>query len=205
MATTAAPYGLKPVKRADGMPYAGATSQYLIDPAGEATNLFYGQVVIIGADGYIALATGTGVDLTSNSISGTTGVGAIGVFVGCEYVNAQGQVIHAQYYPSGYAAPTGTSIKAYVVDDPNVLFQAQLDGTGAQTIIGTNTFFAAVQSTSTGSTATGNSTSALDATVQTAAAAFRVVAHVSPASDAYPDVLVKFNPGAHQMTNNVGL
>jgi hypothetical protein len=205
MATTAAPYGLKPVKRADGMPYAGATSQYLIDPAGEATNLFYGQVVIIGADGYIALATGTGADLTSNSISGTSGVGAIGVFVGCEYVNAQGQVIFSQYYPSGYAAPTGTSIKAYVVDDPNVLFQAQLDGSGAQTIIGTNTFFAAAQSTSTGSTATGNSTSALDATVQTAAAAFRVVAHVSPASDAYPDVLVKFNPGAHQMTNNVGL
>ena len=204
MAITAAPYGLKPVKRADGMPYAGATSQYLIDPAGEATNLFYGQVVIIGDDGYIALSTATGADLTTNNLGGN-GVGAIGVFVGCEYVNAQGQVIHAQYYPSGYAAPTGTSIKAYVVDDPNVLFQAQLDGAGAQTIIGTNTFFAAAQSTSTGSTATGNSTSALDATVQAAAAAFRVVAHVSPASDAFPDVLVKFNPGAHQMTNNVGL
>jgi hypothetical protein len=200
MAITAAPYGLKPVKRADGMPYAGATSQYLIDPAGEATNLFYGQVVIIGADGYIALATGDGSDLTTNSISGTTGVGAIGVFVGCEYTNDMGQTVQAQYYPSG--ALNG---KAYVVDDPNVLFQAQLDGTGAQTVIGTNTFFAAVQSTSTGSTATGNSTSALDATVQTAAAAFRIVAHVSPASDAFPDVLVKFNPGAHQMTNNVGL
>jgi hypothetical protein len=203
MATTAAPYGLKPVKRADGMPYAGATSQYLIDPAGEGTNLFYGQAVIIGADGYIALATGTGADLTSNSISGTTGVGAIGVFVGCEYVNSSGQLVQAQYYPSGTA--NGGTIKAYVVDDPNVLFQAQLDGTGAQTVIGTNTFFASVQSTSTGSTATGNSTSALDATVQTAAAAFRIVAHVSPASDAFPDVLVKFNPGAHQMTNNVGL
>ncbi len=203
MATTAAPYGLRPVKRADGMPYAGATSQYLIDPAGEATNLFYGQVVIIGADGYIALATGTGSDLTTNSISGTTGVGAIGVFVGCEYVNSSGQLVQAQYYPSGTA--NGGTIKAYVVDDPNVLFQAQLDGSGAQTIIGTNTFFAAAQSTSTGSTSTGNSTSALDATVQTAAAAFRIVAHVSPASDAFPDVLVKFNPGAHQMTNNVGL
>jgi hypothetical protein len=203
MATTAAPYGLKPVKRADGMPYAGATSQYLIDPAGEATNLFYGQVVIIGADGYIALATGTGADLTTNSISGTTGVGAIGVFVGCEYVNSSGQLVQAQYYPSGTA--NGGTIKAYVVDDPNVLFQAQLDGAGAQTVIGTNTFFAAAQSTSTGSTSTGNSTSALDATVQTAAAAFRIVAHVSPASDAFPDVLVKFNPGAHQMTNNVGL
>ena len=205
MASTATPYGLKPVKRADGLPYAGATSQYLIDPAGEATNIFNGQVVIIGADGYIALATGTGADLTTNSISGTSGVGAIGVFMGCEYVNAQGQLINSQYYPSGYAAPTGTAIKAFVVDDPNVLFQAQLDGTGAQTIIGSNTFFAAAQSTSTGNTATGNSTSALDATVQTAAAAFRIVAHVSPASDAYPDVLVKFNPGAHQMTNNVGL
>ena len=203
MATTAAPYGLRPVRRADGMPYAGATNQYLIDPAGEATNLFYGQAVIIGADGYIALATGTGADLTSNSISGTTGVGAIGVFVGCEYVNSSGQTVQAQYYPSGTA--NGGPIKAYVVDDPNVLFQAQLDGAGAQTIIGTNTFFAAAQSTSTGDTAYGNSTSALDATVQTAAAAFRIVAHVSPASDAYPDVLVKFNPGAHQMTNNVGL
>jgi len=203
MANTASAYGLKPVKRADGMPYAGAVSEYLIDPAGEATNLFYGQVVIIGADGYIALATGTGADLTTNSISGTSGVGGIGVFVGCQYVNAQGQIINAQYYPSGTA--NSGAIKAYVVDDPNVLFQAQLDGAGAQTVIGANTFFAAAQSTSTGNTATGNSTSALDATVQTAAAAFRIVAHVSPASDSYPDVLVKFNPGAHQMTNNVGL
>ena len=204
MATTAAPYGLKPVKRADGLPYAGATSQYLIDPAGEATNIFNGQVVIIGADGYIALATASGADLTTNNLGGS-GVGAIGVFVGCEYVNAQGQLIHSQYYPSGTAAPAGTAIKAYVVDDPNVLVQAQLDGAGAQTIIGTNTTFAAVQSTSTGNTATGNSTSALDATVQTAAAAFRIVAHVSPASDAYPDVLVKFNPGAHSFTNATGL
>ena len=203
MATTAAPYGLKPVKRADGMPYAGATSQYLIDPAGEATNLFYGQVVIIGADGYIALATGTGADLTTNSISGTSGVGGIGVFVGCEYTNAQGQRLFAQYYPTGTS--NGGSIKAYVVDDPDVLFQAQLDGAGAQTVIGANTFFAAAQSTSTGDTATGNSTSALDATVVTTAAAFRIVAHVSDPSDAFPDVLVKFNPGAHQMTNNVGL
>ena len=55
MATTATPQGLKPVKRADGMPYAGATTEYLIDPAGEATNIFNGQVVTLGADGYVAL------------------------------------------------------------------------------------------------------------------------------------------------------
>jgi hypothetical protein len=206
MASTATPYGLRPVKRADGMPYAGATSQYLIDPAGEATNIFNGQVVHIGADGYIALSTATGADGTTNALpTGTTLTGSIGVFVGCEYINAQGQLIFSQYYPSGYAAPTGTSIKAYVVDDPNVLFQAQLDGTIDQSDIGANTFFAAAQSTSTGSTATGNSTSALDATTVTTTAAFRIVSVVGSIGDAYPDVLVKFNPGYHSLTNAVGL
>lgn len=202
MATVAAPYGLRPINRVDGMPYAGATDTFLIDPAGEATNIFYGQVVIIGADGYIALSTATGSDITTNNLGGS-GVGAIGVFVGCEYVNAQGQVINAQYYPSGTS--NGGEIKAKVVTDPSVAFQAQLDGSGAQTVLGTNTFFAAAQSTSTGSTATGNSTSALDATVQTAAAAFRIVGFVSEPGDAFTDVLVKFNPSAHSYGNNVGL
>lgn len=202
MATVAAPYGLRPINRVDGMPYAGATDTFLIDPAGEATNIFYGQVVIIGADGYIALSTATGADITTNNLGGS-GVGAIGVFVGCEYVNAQGQVINAQYYPSGTS--NGGEIKAKVITDPSVAFQAQLDGSGAQTVLGTNTFFAAAQSTSTGSTATGNSTSALDATVKAAAAAFRIVGFVSEPGDAFTDVLVKFNPSAHSYGNNVGL
>lgn len=200
MATTAAPYGLKPVKRVDGMPYSGATEAFLIDPAGEATNIFNGQVVIIGADGYIAISTATGADATTNNLGGN-GVGAIGVFVGCEYINAQGQLIHSQYYPSG---TTGV-VTAYVVTDPNVVFQGQLDGSGAQTVLGTNTFFAAVQSTSTGSTRTGNSTSALESTVVTTAAAFRIVGFASTPGDAYTDVLVKFNPSAHSYLNNVGL
>ena len=202
MASTASPYGLKPVNRVDGMPYAGATQALLIDPAGEATNLFYGQVVKIGSDGYIQLSTATGADLTTNNLGGDS-VGAIGVFVGCEYVNAQGQTLWSQYYPSGTA--NGGPIVAYVVTDPNVVFQAQCDGSVAQSALGTNTFFAAAQSTSTGSTRTGNSTSALDATVQEAAAAFRIVGFASTPGDAYTDVLVKFNPGAHSYTNNVGI
>ena len=204
MATTAAPYGLRPVKRADGMPYAGATSQFLIDPAGEATNLFYGQVVHIGADGYIALSTATGADATTNAFpTGTTLTGSLGVFVGCEYVNSSGQLVQAQYYPSGTS--NGDAIKAYVVDDPNVLFQVQADGAMDQSDIGANTFFAAAQSTSTGSTTTGNSTSAVDATTVTTTAAFRIVSAVSPIGDAFPDLLVKFNPGYSSMTNAVGL
>jgi hypothetical protein len=205
MAATATPYGLRPINRIDGMPYAGATQTFLIDPAGEATNIFYGQVVIIGADGYLAISTATGADITTNNLGGN-GIGAIGVFVGCEFVNAQGQVIFSQYYPSG---TTGV-VTAKVITDPSVAFQAQLDGSGAQSVLGTNTFFAAVQSTSTGSTRTGNSTSALDASVVTTAAAFRIVGFVeiegfSEIGDAFTDVLVKFNPSAHSYLNNVGL
>jgi hypothetical protein len=200
MASTASPYGLRAVNRNDGMPYAGATSQFLINPAGTATNLFYGQVVLIDANGYIALSTATGADLTTNNLGGS-GLGAWGVFVGCSYINAQGQQIYAQYYPSG---TTGV-VTAYVITDPNVTFQAQLDGTITQAALGANTFFAAVQSTSTGSTQTGNSTSALESTVVTTAAAFKIIGFASPVTDAFPDVLVKFNPGASAFTNAVGI
>jgi hypothetical protein len=200
MATTAAPYGLRPVKRVDGMPYAGATEQFLIDPAGYNTNIFNGSIVIINADGYLNISTATGADVTTNNLGGAN-VGAIGVFVGCEYTNARGQRIWSQYYP----ANTTGLVYAYVVTDPMVVFQGQLDGSGAQTVLGTNTFLAAVQSTSTGSTRTGNSTSALESTVVTTAAALRIVGFASGPGDAFTDVLVKFNPSAHQYTNNVGL
>ena len=197
MASTASPYGLKPVNRVDGMPYAGATETFLINPAGTATNIFYGSVVALDTNGYLVLMTATGADASTNAFP----AGTIGVFVGCEYVNAQGQIINSQYYPSG---TTGV-VKAKVVTDPNVVFQAQLDGTGAQAVLGANTFFAAAQSTSTGSTQTGNSTSALDATVQTAAAAFRIVGFASGPGDAYTDVLVKFNPAQHSYLNATGI
>jgi len=190
-------YGLKPVKRADGMPYAGAVTHYAIDPAGEATNIFNGQVVILGADGYVALATASGADATTNNLGGN-GVGALGVFVGCSYTNDMGQTVHSQYYPSG--ALNGV---AYVVDDPSVLFSAMLDEAATQTMVGTNTTFAAVQSTSTGSTSTGNSTSSLDATVATTAKSFKIVG-LNPEEGANT-VLVRFNPSFHRYTSDAGL
>lgn len=203
MATTAAPYGLRPVKRVDGMPYAGAFSTFLIDPAGVNTNIYNGSVVYINANGYINIVTGTGADATTNDwpTGSTSATGALGVFVGCSFVNAQGQLIFSQYYPAG---TTGV-VQAFVVDDPMVLFAAQLDGTATQAAVGANTFFAAAQSTSTGNTRTGNSTSALDATVVTVSAALRIVAFASPISDAFPDVLVKINPGFHSMSVNTGI
>lgn len=197
MAQTASPYGLRPVKRADGMPYAGAVDEFLINPAGYAANIFNGSIVRINADGFIELVTATGADGTTNAFP----AGTIGVFTGCSYFNAQGQFVNSQFYPSG---TTGV-VKAQVVTDPDAVFQAQLDGTITQAALGANTFMAAVQSTNTGSTRTGNSTSALESTVQTGAAAFRIVGFASPVGDAFPDVLVKFNPGQHSYLNATGI
>ena len=200
MSMTNTPYGLRAINRNDGMPYAGATSQFLINPAGLGSNLFFGQAVIINADGYIALATATGSDLTTNNLGGVD-MGAWGVFVGASYINAQGQQIYGQYYPSG---TTGV-VTAYVITDPNVTFQAQLDGQVTQAALGANTFFAAAQSTSTGNTRTGNSTSALESSVVTTAAAFKIIGFASPLTDTYTEVFVKFNPGASAFTNAVGI
>jgi len=200
MASSATPYGLKPVKRADGLPYAGAVTHYKIDPAGVANNIFNGSIVQLTAAGYIELADGTGKDITTNNFGGSS-IGAAGVFVGCEYVNDQGQTVHSQYYPSG-----AVNAVAYIVDDPNVLFQAQLDGVSGQDDLGTITGFPAAQNALTsGNTATGNSTMALDATVQTTVGGLLIMGFVSATDDTYPDVLVKFTTGAHRVTMNTGV
>ena len=201
MSQTATPYGLRPVKRMDGLPYAGAVSEFEINPAGVATNIFYGSIVALDTNGYITLMPASGGDAAANAFP----AGTIGVFVGCEFINAQGQLQFSQYYPASLVAPSGTKIKAKVVADPDVLFQGQMDGPAPQASIGANTFLAAVQTTASGNTRTGNSNAALESTVVATAAAFRVVAIVSPPGDAFADVLVKFNPGQHSYLNAVGI
>ena len=205
MASSATPYGLRPVKKVGGEPWNGAFNTYLIDPAGVANNIFNGSIVQLTANGYVELADGSGADITTNNFGGS-GIGALGVFVGCEYVNAQGQVVHSQYYPTAYAAPTGTSIKAFVVDDPYVLFQAQFDGATGQADLGQGCNLTAAQNaTTSGSTSTGNSNASLSATTAATVKCLKVVEFVSPASDTYADVLVKFTTDGHLLTQSTGV
>ena len=201
MSAIATPYGLRPVKRMDGLPYAGAVSEFEINPAGHANNIFNGSIVALDTNGYITLMTATGADAAANAFP----AGTIGVFVGCEFVNAQGQLQFSQYYPANYVAPVGTKIKAKVVADPDVLFAGQMDGPALQASIAANTFLAAGQTSASGNVRTGNSNAALESTVITGAAGFRVVALLSPPTDAFGDVLVKFNPGQHSYLNAVGI
>ena len=197
MSTTASPYGLVPVKRADGMPYAGAQDAFKIIPAGIAQNMGYGSIVFLNA-GYVELSTDTGSANNGNNFGGAQDVGAIGVFVGCEYINAQGQLIFSQYYPSGTDNAT-----AYVITDPSVTFQVQADGAIAQAALGHNAPLTGAQhATTSGSTTTGKSNIQLDATTATATKSFKVIGFVtksgSAIGDAYTDVLVKINAPYHQ-------
>ena len=202
MASTASPYGLKAVNRVDGLPYAGETRQFLITPAGYASNIFNGQVVKIHTDGYINLVTETG------GTGDAFPAGTVGVFVGCSYTNSMGQTVFGQYYPSG-----ATNGVAYVVDDDRAVFQVQADGPVTQTQLGQNVFFSAAQNGtngSGGSTQSGNSLSTVSATSQAGTAAFRIVGFVnmqgfSTVGDAKTDLLVKFNIGQHSYTNATGV
>ena len=185
MATTASPYGLRAVNELGGLPYAGSTRTFTIDPAGTTANMYNGTVVGINSSGYLVPVDTDGSDGTTNALS------AVGVFVGCSYVNAQGQQIWAQYYPTG---TTGV-VTATVIDDDRTVFQCQANGVISQNELGKNVYFSSASQT--GSTTTGNSNNAVVAVSVATAAAFKIVGFASGPGDAYTDVLVKFNPGQH--------
>ena len=207
MASTASPYGLRAVNELGGLPYAGSTRSFLIDPAGYGTNIYNGSLVYVKTSGYIEIVTATGADATTNGFPvGTANTGAVGVFVGCSYVNAQGQTVFSQYYPA-----SALNAVAFVIDDDRTVFQVQSAGTVTIAALGANVFFS-TSAVATGSTTTGNSTASVvaGASAVTTTAAFRVVGFVnmvgfSVVGDAYTDILVKFNPGYHSYSNAVGL
>ena len=201
MASSAAPYGFKPLNLIGGQPYAGSTRQIKI-ASGYGTNIFNGTVVAIAAGGTIEIVTTNGDDST------TFPAGTVGVFVGCTYTDPNSkQKLFSQYWP---ASTVASDAMAYIVDDPDCLFQVQADGAVTQADLGQNVHLAEVQSTSTGSTTTGNSDIAVSATTAaTATWAFRIVDFVdapgSSIGDAATDLIVKFNPGQHSYTNQTGI
>ena len=113
-----------------------------------------------------------------------------------------------QYWPDGTIA---SDALAYIIDDPDVIFQAQADGIVTQTDLGQNTnFTSVVNPTTSGDTTTGNSTMAVSTTTAaTGTIAFRIVDFVdSPTStvgDAFTDLLIKFNEGIHSYTRAAGV
>jgi hypothetical protein len=205
------PYGLKPLNLYGGTPFAGATRQYRIASAYN-TSIFYGDPIEMINDGTIIKSAIT----TARATVTTSQI--IGVFLGCSYVNAQGQTIFAQYFPANTTAPTGTYITAYVCNDPDTLFKAVI-ATGATpndttsgllpssttefTVIGTNV--ALVQNS--GVTSTGNSRVAVASSATTGTLPMNVVDVVqdtsyvnSSGNVVFPEVIVRWNFEIHTTT-----
>ena len=195
-------YGFKPVNRLDGLPYAGAIRQIPIAPA-YATAILNGDTVQVNTSGYLIAKTATA---TGDSV---------GVLVGCQYVNSQGQTVQGQYYPASLSTSTALAF-GYVVDDPNAIFRVVAVGSSTTTtpaaysraIVGSNVALA----TATGSTSTGDSYYAINgASSTTTALPIRVIdvvpdtatGQAGVAATTYYEFLVKFN--LHQYTSTTGV
>ena len=195
-------YGLKPLNRLDGMPYAGAIRQIPI-AAAYATAILNGDTVKVDTNGYLVANT------TSNSGD------SVGVLVGCQYVNSSGQTVQGQFYPASLSTSTALAF-GYVVDDPNAVFKVV--ATSGQTttptafsraLVGANVAL----SINTGSTNTGDSYYGIDGASAgtTATLPVRVIDVVPDtatgprevAATTYYEFLVKFN--LHQYTDTTGI
>jgi hypothetical protein len=194
--TVSAPYGLKPVNRIDGMPYAGAFRQIPV-AAAFATAVFFGDTVQVDSTGYLVLSTATN--------SGTI----VGVCVGGQYVNSSGQTVQGQYLPALISTATNPAY-AYVIDDPMALFKVAVVSSGTtmssagRTVVGTNLALVL----NAGNTTTGDSAFAVTLTGAgtTATIPIRVidvVPETATAADTYTELLVKIN--THQYNNTTGV
>ena len=207
MASVASPYGLKPVNLIGGQPYAGSFREIKLSTNNSAA-IFAGDVIQL-------TSAGNPQALTATITTGTT-AGVVGVCVGVRYVNpATKQSNWGQYLPANAITGGYSDVYIRVVDDPDVIFQVQGSaafGTltnGAAGAVGKN---AALGNFSAGSTATGNSGVNLvvgangGSLANTAALAVRIVDVVAEtAGDTYPELLVKFNMGAHSYNFATGV
>jgi len=144
MANQDAAFGMRPVKMIGGAPYTGGQSRYRI-AANYGTSIFQGDMV--------AQVTGGGVEVHADGGS----VPIVGVFNGCRYTDpTTGKETFSNYYP---ASTNAADIEAFVIDDPNVIFEIQ--GNAAFPVADLLGNFDIVYTTA-GSTVTGISGAELD-------------------------------------------
>ena len=112
MANRDAAFGLKPVKMIGGSPYSGGVSRYRI-AANYGTSIFQGDMVM--------QVTGGTVEIHADG--GTVPI--VGVFIVCHYTDPRtGDLVYSNYY---HGSTNASDIIAFIIDDPNVVFEVQAD------------------------------------------------------------------------------
>jgi hypothetical protein len=122
------PWGLMAIKTINGGTWNGQTSQYLIQ-SGYANNIFKGDPVYLGNDGYIHNLSDVG--------AGAVGAHQIlGVFNGCSFQTsvATNPIDPASpgrsYWPAGTNTFNNIDATCDIIDDPNVIYNIQSDAAG---------------------------------------------------------------------------
>ena len=156
MANKDAPFGLKPVGIVGSGDNTQGTTEYKI-ASGASGNIFSGDLVKMTNAGTILVA-------------GATDNPVLGVFRGCQYTDSNGDVIYSAYWPDGTVTSDAV---AFVVDDPDALFEIQSAATGSvvQTVVGNN----ADTVYTSGSTKTGISAVEISGTTAATSAQLRIV------------------------------
>ena len=146
MANVDAPFGFRPnVHQVGGCP--NRLSAYEIAD-GYTTSIFSGDLVRSDATN-----GGRLIELAPDG----TAARILGVFAGCQYVDAQGDVKFSQYWPASTALATGTVATAYVYDDPGLELVAQIT-----TVAATDVGAAFEWQNGTGNAANGRSCGFID-------------------------------------------
>ena len=153
MANINVAFGFKPVGKHGSSPATQGTSQYFI--ASNASAIFQGAPVkaeLTGGTIQIGSATGNGDQL-------------VGVFAGCEYVDATtGKLKFSNTWPGSGSANTNFDIKGFVYDNPAQRFIIASDGTNTDRATAKADIFktADLASGASGNTTTGISSAVLD-------------------------------------------
>lgn len=136
MALTAQTYGVVPVFHPTGQI---RVSKHTI-ASGYAASIYSGDPVKVHTDGTLNVGDGTSP--------------ALGIFAGCEYIDANGKPTVSPYWP---ASTTATNIVAYVYDDQQTVFRVGVSANASgftQAVVGQQVN---IDNPGTGSTATGRS------------------------------------------------
>lgn len=195
MSSTSAPFGFRPSYHNSGQMRPKA---YVIAST-YAANIFSGDPVKLTDNGVIQLGTSDG------TRSGTTdGITLLGIFAGCQYLDAGGKPTISPFWPSG---ATGTEIVAWVYDDPETLYDVQYTnpsaGTTVQTAVGEECDWTVASPG--GSTQTGLSSCQLTA-IQATSGQFQITGFAyninDSLTDAYVQVTVRLNEAAYKAPVN---
>lgn len=140
---TLAPFGFRPAYHSTGLNRGVA---YTIAGA-YPVNIFKGDPVILATTGVLIL--------------GTVAADLLGIFNGVEYIDITGKPTYSNFWPAGQTVQAGQAPTAYVLTDPNIIYDVQATGPVLQTAIGDQADFVV----GSGSTLTGLSTATLNATL----------------------------------------